>query len=185
MLIVNVQSNLKTLTNQIDTDQREQRVASARALNVAARGLRTDASRELRKRYPKLRNKDISDLLQLQFASQQNLQAVVAVRGRPLSLMRFLASESKKKGGGAWVNVKGNRKFIKGAWVQDMRSKSGDEYQVLFVRAGKGRFPIKALRTIDIPNAMNIAEVRTLLDQLVQERFDKEFARQLTVVGGI
>lgn len=186
MPTISMKNNMRDLLRGADLDRRQQSVAAMRALNVAARGLRTDAGRELHKRYPKLSTRDVNSLIAIQFASRQVLTATVVVRGRPLSLVRFKAGVVTKRGsGGVHVNVKGTKKFIRHAWVQDMKSKAGDDYQVLFVREGPQRLPIKALRTIDIPNAMNIAEVRAILDDLVHNRFDKEFARQVRVIGGI
>ena len=185
MPTIHVKTNLDALLKDAALDRRQQSQAAVRALNSAARGLRTDAGRELHKRYPKLSTRDIGALIDVRFASAQSLNAVVIARGRPLTLGRFTVGQVTKRGkGGVSVNVKGARKFIKSAWMQTMKSKAGDDYQVLFVREGRARLPIKALRTIDIPNAMNITEVRAILDDLVHERFDKELARQITVLGG-
>ena len=48
---VTVTNNLGDLAKAVQLDQKAQRIAAQRALNVAARGLKTDAGRELRKRY--------------------------------------------------------------------------------------------------------------------------------------
>lgn len=185
MPTISLKTDMDALLRDSRLDQKQQRQAAVRALNAAARGLRTDAGRQLHQRYPKLSTRDIGALIDVRLASQASLQAVVIARGRPLTLGRFTVGAVTKRGrGGVNVNVKGTRKFIKGAWMQTMTSKAGDDYQVLFVREGRGRFPIKALRTIDIPNAMNITEVRAILDDLVHDRFDKEMARQITVLGG-
>lgn len=184
MPTISVKSNVEALIRGAELDRQAIRTAAQRALNTAAKGLKTDAGRELRKRYRGLKLRDVNDLIDIRLASRENLQAVVIARGRPLSLQRFNAGAKTRRGaGGVWVNVKGTRKFIPHAWVQALQSKGGDDYQVIFIRTGKGRYPVQALKTIDIPNAMNIREVRELLDRLVEDRFDKEMARQVTVLS--
>lgn len=179
MLILNLRSNMQELVRDLDLERKEHRTAAQRALNTAARGRVTDASRALRERYPKLKARDARDAFDLRLASRDNLTAVVAVRGRPFSVARFFVRQDLKKGGGAVVNIKGARKTIKTAFVRQMKTKGGEDYNVVFVREGKARLPIKALRTIDLPNAVNIKELREILEQQTGARFDREYARQL------
>lgn len=186
MIKIDVRSNMKALAADLDLERRSHRVAAQRALNTAARGRRTDASRALRERYPKLKAKDASQAFDVRLASPENLQAVITVRGRPLNLARFASGEitkgSRRRGGGVWVNIKGQRKFIEGAWIKRGTNKAGDEYVTLFVREkGATRLPIRALATVDLPNAVNIKELAEILDQQTGERFDKEFLRQLAL----
>lgn len=185
MPIISVQSNIRDIMREVEGEVRERPAMAARALNTAIQGLKTDAGRELRRRYPKLKLRDVNELISLGFASSTSLVAYMQVRGRPLSLNRFLAKAVKTTKGGAggvYVNIKGTRKFIPHAWVQTLRNNRGDEYAVLMIRDGKGRnAPVKVLKTIDIPNALNISEVRSVLDNLVNTRFDKEFERLLRV----
>lgn len=183
MPIVNVRSDMDRILNEVNAEREQMPKAAARALNTAARGYLTDAGRELRKRYPLLKLKDVRPLFDItKFANKDDLQAVITVRGKALSLVRFLVGQNTKQGnGGVYVSVRGGRKFIPHAWVQTLTKKNGDEYQVIFVREGKGRFPIKALKTINIPNALNIAEVYDVLEDLIYSRVDKEFERQLLI----
>ena len=179
MLTINLRSNMQELVRDLDLEKKEHRLAAQRALNTAARGRVTDASRALRDRYPSLKARDAKDAFDLRLASRENLTAVVAVRGRPFSVARFFVRQDLKAGGGAVVNIKGSRKTIKTAFVRQMKNKAGDDYNVVFVREGKSRYPPKALRTIDLPNAVNIKELREILEQQTGERFDREFIRQL------
>lgn len=179
MITMNLRSNMAELVKDIDLEQKAIRKSAQRALNTAARGRRTDASRALRERYPKLRKRDADDAFDVRFATPENLQAVITVRGRPFSLARFFVRQDKRKGGGVVVNIKGQRKTVRTAFVANMKNKAGDDYQVVFVREGKSRYPLKALRTIDLPNAVNIKEIAEVLEQQTGERFDKEFLRQL------
>lgn len=184
MLKIDLRSNMKALAADLDLEQKSHRVAAQRALNTAAKGRRTDASRALRERYPRLKAKDASEAFDVYLASPENLQAVITVRGRPFNLARFVTGEvtnsSRRRGGGVWVNIKGQRKYIEGAWLKRGTNKAGDEYATLFVREkGAKRLPIKALSTIDLPNAVNIKELREILEAQTGERFDREFMRQL------
>lgn len=181
MPIVNVQSDMERILNEVNAEREQMPKAAARALNTTARGYITDAGREVRKRYPLLKLKDVRPLFDItQFASVESLQATITVRGRALSLVRFLVGQNVKQGsGGVYVNVSGVRKFIPHAWVQTLKTKRGDDYQVIFVREGKARLPVKVLKTINIPNAVNIAAVYDVLEKLINDRFDKEFERQL------
>ena len=181
MLTLDLRSNMADLVKDVQLEQRNIRVAAQRALNTAARGRRTDASRLLRERYKGLKARDANDAFDLRLASVENLQAVITVRGRPFSVARFFVRQDMKAGGGAVVNIKGTRKTIKTAFVRNLKNRQGDDYQVVFVRKGPGRFPIEAVRTIDLPNAVNIKELAEILEQQTGERFDKEFLRQLTV----
>jgi hypothetical protein len=183
MPIVNIKSDMDEISAGVMAESRQIVKAASKALNTAARGYKTDAGREMRKRYPLLRLKDLKDLFEFQFASPESLTVTIRVTGRALSLVRFLAGQVTKKGvGGVWVNVKNGRKFIPHAWVQTLKNKAGDDYQVIFVREGKGRLPVKVLKTINIPNALQISEVYDSLEKLIYERFDKEFSRQVNLL---
>lgn len=183
MLPINVTSNMDRLLREVKLEQKAIPKAAQRALNTAARGLKTDTGRELRRRYPKLRLKDVQDQIDISFASGAMLRAVIAVRGRPLTVGRFMTGVVTKVGGGVKVNIKGQSKLIKHAFVVDLKDKSGGDYWLVLERKGKGRYPLKATRTIDFANAANIKEVRQILDSLVSDRFDKEFARQIVVLS--
>lgn len=181
MLTLDLRSNMADLVKDVDLEKRQIRVAAQRALNVAARGRRTDASRLLRDRYRGLKARDANDAFDVRLASVENLQAVITVRGRPFSVARFFVRQDTKAGGGAVVNIKGTRKTIRGAFVRNLKTREGDDYQVVFIRKGPGRFPIEAIRTIDLPNAVNIKELADILENQTGERFDNEFLRQLTL----
>lgn len=182
MLVLNLRTNMDKLVADLNLEKSAHRTAALRALNEAATGRRTDAARALRDRYRNLKAKDAREAFDVRFATRNSLSAVITVRGRPFSLARFFVRQNLKKGGGAVVNIKGQRKTIKTAFVQQMKSKAGDDFNVVFVREGKNRYPLKALRTIDLPNAVNIKELREILEAQTGARFDKEFERQLLLL---
>lgn len=181
MLTVNMKNSMDDLLKDVRAEQGQIRAAASQALNTAARGYRTDASRLLRKRYPKLKNNDILDFVSIRFSSREQLQATIFVRGRPLTVGRFLSSAVTKRGkGGVYVNIKGQRKFIPHAWVRKGVNKDGDEYTLVWHRVSDNpRAPIEPVKTINLPDALNITELREAIEDFVIDRFDKEYGRQL------
>lgn len=177
MLTVNVKSNMADIAADFAKETDDIRRNASRALNTAIRGVRTDGGRELRKRYPKLKLKDVNDLINLRFSSPAILQAELNAKGRPLSLMRFQVGETKKIGGGVTVTVKGQRKFIPHAWVQTLKNNRGDDYQVIMIRDVRRGGKVKVLKTINIPDALSIEEVQKVLIDAGEGRFDAEFIR--------
>lgn len=187
---IDVRHNMDRLASEVKLEQRQMAVAAARALNVMARGLRTDAGRVLRERYPSLKLRDIQGLFSITLATPQSLTATVQVRGRPLSLIRFLAGNRPGLGGGVLVAVKGGgTKMVAHAFVARGRDFGGaSRSEVIFTRHQYAprakRYPsgLVALRTIDIPGAMHIKEVAEVLSELGHARFDKEYLRQANVL---
>lgn len=179
MVTINLKSNFAAIAADVDLEKKSIARAAQRALNDAARKRKTGASKLLRTRYPALKVKDANDAFALNFATPARLEATVTVRGRPFSVARFFIRQDKKPGGGVVVNIKGTRKTIRTAFVAAMKNKAGDDYNVVFARTGKSRYPLQALRTIDLPNAVNIKELAEILDAQTGDNFDREFLRQL------
>lgn len=192
MITIDVKSNIAALSRDIAAEQKSIRQAAQRGLNAAARGLVTDTATELRKRYPKLKSGEIKDMMAISFASMASLRAVITARSRPLGLSRFVVGSTKpKKGGGISVQIKGGAAFIPHAFVAEGRDFGGSRSRVVFIRqkyaprSKAGASGLVALRTINVPDAMNIGEVRATLDLLISQRFDKEFARQMVLLHGV
>lgn len=192
MLTLKVDSNIAKLKADIDADQKAIRRATQRGINAAARGLVTDTVRVLRDRYPKLKSGEIRAMMAVNLASLQSLRATITARGRPLGLTRFVSGSTKpKKGGGITVQVKGGASFIPHAFVAQGRDFGGDSRsRVVFIRAKyaprskAGASGLVALRTINVPDAMNVTEIRATLNRLTNERFDNEFLRQIRLQSG-
>lgn len=131
-------------------------------------------------------------MMAVNLASQQSLRATITARGRPLGLTRFVSGSTKpKKGGGITVQVKGGASFIPHAFVAQGRDFGGDSRsRVVFIRAKyaprskAGASGLVALRTINVPDAMNVTEIRATLNRLTNERFDNEFLRQIRLQSG-
>ncbi len=150
--------------------RRDMNRAASMALNRTVNGMRVDASREIRARY-KVKVATVNKAFSFQRATPDSLTAVVRVRGRPLSLAGFGARQTKA---GVSVNVKGTRKLIRHAFIRTLRTNKGDEYDVVFVRQGKARYPIQALKTIDIPGLFILKDINDTVKRLGRARFEDE-----------
>lgn len=176
MLGISVKSNAGAIVAEIDgLTHGEQRLAMSRALNRAAEGVRTDASSKIRETY-KVKKATVDKAFGVSKSSPDRLQAVVSVNGRPLSLAGFGARQTKK---GVTVNVKGTRKLIPHAFIRTLTTSKGDEYEVVFLRQGKSRYPIKALKTVDVPGIFNKADLQKAIDAGAFERFETTLTQQL------
>lgn len=151
--------------------------ALVHALNRAAQGVKTDASREIRKTY-RIKKAVVDRAFREQRATPSSLTAVVRVRGRPLSLAGF-SPRTNRRARGVSVNVKGTRKVIRGAFLRTLATKKGEGYEVVFIREGKARYPLKALKTVDVPGLFVMRDIRVAVASGVEERFRKEFQRLL------
>jgi hypothetical protein len=151
--------------------------ALVNALNRAADGVKTDASSEIRKTY-RIKKATVDRAFNTQRATAGSLTAIVRVRGRPLSLAGF-GARTNKRAGGVSVDVKGTRKVIRGAFLRTLRTGYDNEYQVVFIREGKSRYPIKALKTVDVPGLFIMQDINAAVVEGVNDRFEKEFQRLL------
>lgn len=153
--------------------------AVAMALNRTATGVRVDASREIRARY-KVKVATVNKAFSTQRATASSLTAVVRVRGRPLSLANFSARQTKR---GVTVNVKGTRKLVAHAFLRTLRTNLGEGYDVVFERVGKSRYPIKALKTVDIPGLFLIKDLNETVKRLAFARFDNELRSAVRAIA--
>jgi hypothetical protein len=149
---------------------------ASRAMNRAADRAATAAARTIVTRY-RLKYREVRDLLEVWKASPDRLLVEVRVRGRPLSLARFNPRVGRR--GGVTVDVKGARKNVRGGFVTTMRATGGRGYEVIFKREGAARYPIKALKTVDMPGVFTREEVVELLNATASGVFESEFVRQL------
>lgn len=178
---VRVTSNAKALSATIRSSGLTgpaQLRAAVRALNLAATKARTAVAHAIVERY-KLKYGDVLALLQIEHASVDRLVVALKVSGRPLSVARFDPRQVKA---GVSVNIKGSRKTIKGAFVRALTNKAGDEYSVVFIRVGNARYPLKALKTIDIPGAFSRDDAQQVIEATAVEVFETEFVRQLDLL---
>lgn len=157
-----------------DLKGRGMRRATSMALNRAADGVRVDASREIRARY-KISVATVNKAITRQLATPDRLTVMVRVRGGPLSLGGFSARQVRK---GVTVNVKGARKLIPHAFLRTQRAG-----ELVFMRVGKSRYPIKALKTVDIPGLFVLEDINAKVRSLVQGRFINELRAAVRAVA--
>ena len=66
----------------------------------------------------------------------------------------------------------GVKKVIKGAFI-------GNKGRTMFIRTGKGRLPIQALNTIDIPQMFNTKRINEVVRDELLKNFEKNFNREM------
>jgi len=102
---------------------------------------------------------------------------------RGMNLIHFLVggvSKRTQKGKLRQLNFQikrsGGRKQIPGAFVATNKSTGGT---AVFIRTGKGRMPIEAKTTIDIPQMFNTKRVNEVVRKVMLEKFRGNFDREL------
>jgi hypothetical protein len=76
------------------------------------------------------------------------------------------------------IKRSGGKKTIPGAFI-------GNKGRTVFIRQGKGRLPIKALNTIDVPQMFNAKRINSVVRNVMLQRFPANFRRELRgVLGG-
>lgn len=193
-----VLSGLVTLKSDIKTK------ASVRALNSAAAKVKTEVGREIRKVYNiKLGAISSATKVTKAHANQVTPRATVKISGATISLIEFAARavnpwnipgrKKRKPGGGVSVQVKvgGGRRVVKHAFIAT--TKSG--YRGVFMRESIPGAPkarggdqiykdrIVNLRSISLPTAVKNKAILDAVKQVGAAQFEKEFARQLNLLG--
>jgi hypothetical protein len=178
--------------------------ATIRALNLSASKVKTEVGREIRKVYNiKLSAINQATKITKAHAHQVTPRATVKISGSTIGLIEFSARAVKpwnvpgrtkrKPGGGTSVQVKvgGSRRLVKHAFITT--TKSG--YRGVFMResvsgAPKARGgtqtykdPIVNLRSISLPTAVRNKAVMGAVKQVAGTQYEKEFARQLELLG--
>lgn len=182
--------------------------ATVRALNYTLNRVATETGREIRKVY-NVKLKAITAALKKHRASKRRLTARLVVEGVRLGLIEFAARavnpwnvkgrRHRRRGGGVSVQIKvaGGRKIVKGAFItastaNNAKGGGSEGMRQVWRRTGAGdlagdtgeRYPIVNLRSISIPQAFSNQAIIRALQVLAGENFNREFARQLRVLGG-
>lgn len=166
--------------------------AMVRAANTAARKVRTESGREIRKIYNlKLRAVRAATKLLRARRNQAIVRASVVYAGRPIPLIEFAARavnpwnipgrRHNRRGGGVSVRIKkaSGRRTVKGAFIaQTARMSSPGVFQ----RVGKTREAIRQLRSVSIPTTVVNRAVYAALEKTGYTSFRKEFVRQLNLL---
>lgn len=144
--------------------------ASSAALNRVVRSARTQVSRDIRDVY-NMKARDVSRVITVSQSSPKRLIAILKTAGRNIPLIFF---DAKQKNIGVSVKIKrGARKTIRGAFLATMPS----GHTGVFMRKGKGRLPIKELRTIGLPAMFNSKLIREKLIQFIGQNLGNEVTR--------
>ncbi len=202
---IDIRTNVdKVLANLVTFRSEIKDKATVRALNHAIGKVKTEIGREIRKIYNiKLGAITKATKVTKAHLKQANLRASVSVSGGTISLVEFAAKPvnpwnvpgrpHRKLGGGVSVKVKvaGGRRTVKHAFIATTK----EGYRGVFMResipgapkarggAQQYKDPIVNLRSISLPTAVRNKAVMTALRTVGGEQFEKEFARQMNLLG--
>ena len=153
------------------------KAGTARALNRAAQGVKTDAARETRKEY-KIKARDIRDSLRISRATPNKLQAMALGSGNRIPLVKFGARPAQPGGRrpakGISVHVK-SRKVLKGSFV----ARTGSGHVGVFTRKGKASLPIEQKFGPAVPEMIGNPDVLERMTQGAKERFEKNLDHEI------
>jgi len=163
--------------------------ASAMALNKTITKGRTEMSRAIRAEFNLLSAEVLPRLRVIR--ARRNASHLVAIldpfastskRGRSLNVIRFLESKvtlaemKRRRKSGSHKQLRFNirrgagTKTIKGSFI-------GNKGRTVFIREGKGRTPIKAVSTIDVPQMFNTRRINRRVVERILKEFPVEFER--------
>lgn len=149
--------------------------ATMRAVNRAGTKARTIAVRSVSKAMG-LKGKDVRSESTLSKASRSRLFAILKLSGRPLPLIRFSATQTKK---GAAARAYGKRRVYPGTFIAT--DSIGRER--VFKRTGADRLPIRQLYGPGIAKTFMESEVQSAVRAAIRVEFLKEFKRQLGMLA--
>lgn len=169
--------------------------AMVRALNTTVVQGKTQMARKISQEY-RLSVGKAKDRLEVRKASarggvlrfEATLEATKRGQGRSMNLIAFVngskvsKASAKRQGNAALagqlqIQIKrgGGKKVIPGAFI-------GNKGRTVFIREGKGRKPIKALNTIDIPQMFNARRINSVVREVMLKNFGANFNRELRAV---
>jgi len=170
---------------QLQDDIRDKAVS--RALNKVAEGARGRMATEVSKEY-RITKREVNENLQTMRASPKagkafmsaKLYAVPRKKGRGFNMIRFITGQQVKGGWGKrqlklQVKRSGFKSQITGAFI-------GNQGRTVFVRTGKGRLPIKAVTTIDVPQMFNTRRVNARVRDYINERMPIVLQQEINFV---
>lgn len=179
--------------------------AMVRAMNTTIEQGKTQMARQITKEF-RLSLPMVKERLTLHRASSKSgglgfeakLEASRRGKGRSMNLIHFIEksvtmaeSRRRAKAGEGGVHTlrnggrvglahqlrfqilrSGGKKMIKGIFI-------GNRGRTVFMRTGKGRLPIKAVGTIDIPQMFNTRRINKVVVDVIRQRFEANFKREL------
>ena len=186
MITVGVRREADFIAARIESDIRGKiGKATVRALNRAIDTAQTIANRKIRERY-NVKAAAIRKAFKKKRAHAKQTYAVaeLEISGVRIPLIEFSASWSRKMRPGASVRVlkEGGRKRIAGAFI-GVHGDSGARQ--VFIRTTKERYPIKALRSVSVPQQFTHKAVLKAVQEATRDAFSKNFAQQLKFLSGV
>ncbi len=143
------QNMLERVERKLGQMKKEAPKALKNALNQTARQARTDLKNQVRKQYTVKAGK-VSQAMRIQKATNTKLDATIFVKGKVLNITNYKTS-APKKGAKAQVKKDGGLKQLVGPKeITAFKGKNG----LIWQRRGKGRYPIKPLKSLSIPKAV-------------------------------
>ncbi len=205
MIEISIRTNFPDIARRIDAlPEKVANKAIARALNDTVQQGQTEMARGISQEY-RLTVSEVRERLQIKRAAVRGnvlrLTASLSAKsgkGRSMNLIHFMtgaltkrtANKVAKAAGqgragadlvgqlGFQIKRQGGRKVIPGAFI-------GNHGRTVFIRTGKGRLPIKALSTIDVPQMFNTRRINEAVRRAMLSRFRTNFDREVrTVLGG-
>jgi hypothetical protein len=181
---IDVRSTIKDTIAEIRADVEKATRAQVMALNRTAEQLRTEAGREVRKVY-NLKLAAVRKASKLLRARKESRfpRAEVTFSGKKIPLIEFGARQTRQ-GVSVRIKMKEARKIVRGAFIATRRWTSWQDgaeqaNKGVFRRVGKSRYPIRYLRSISIPTALEREAVAKALLAFVDDRFEKNFSDAL------
>lgn len=179
MIRLEVSSNAYAFSRELELAARGKlTIAMARAVNYAIDGAQIEAKRKIRETY----NVSLSGLkkaFRLRKATPNKLLAVLEASGRPFNVIGFGARQVKS---GVSVDIKGQRKIIRHAFIQTIKGALDTGFRGVFVREGKARFPIVPVLTVSLPGMFSAKVTQQALDTVATDRFQRELDRQINLL---
>ncbi len=156
-----------------DLDRRAIDVAAARAMNDTIRTVRAEGARLIKRAHPAMKIGEIKREMHVTKASRWKLRASVRTFGKPLSLLRFGASETRS---GVSARIGQGRKrvvFYQGRKAFRVKAYQGE----IFVRRFEKGRQIRRFRGPSMPGVFRAQRGKFL--QIVAKRWPVTFASRM------
>lgn len=136
-----------------------------KTLNEIGRKVKTQSTKAVRAKY-NIKAKTIKDNMQVKRSRYNDLSFALHIESGRRNIIHFGARQVKK-GVGVRVKKTSGRKVMKGAFI-------GNKGRTVFKRVKDSRLPIKAIKTLSIPQMFN-KETLKEVDKEASSSFNKRF----------
>lgn len=175
-MITVTSSDIRRVEQRLGQYPKKAPVVIYRALNRAASGIKTNASKKAREMY-RIKAKDVNQTFTVKKASKAQLAAAVISKSGSMGLEKFKVNSSnpaaRPKKFKAAVKKGGSLKEITRGFVANI---SGIK---VFRRTSKKRLPIDRLFGPPVPQMVNKKEVREFVEQQAAETYQKRLDHEI------